>query len=66
MEVSSANDILSGCEVLHNFKEGDKCTVYQGRVIGHVAGFPEWYNIVYRDDPCVVYTYKLMEDRQGI
>ena len=62
MEVSSANDILSGCEVLHNFKEGDKCTVYQGRVIGHVASFPEWYNIVYRDDPCVVYTYKLMED----
>ena len=35
---------------------------YTGTVISQVPGFRDWYNVVYEDEPDIVYTYKLMED----
>ena len=34
---------------------------YLGRVISSVPGYPQWFNVIYCDDPAV-YVYKLAED----
>ena len=31
-------------------------------VISQVPGFPDWYNVVYIEEPDIVYTYKLTDD----
>ena len=53
---------LVGKSIDHQFIEDDQIVQYSGRVVSQVAGFPEWYNVVYENEPDVVYTYKLMED----
>ncbi len=43
-------------------RENGKNKLYKGRVISHMPGFPDWFNVVYNDEPGVVYSYKLSED----
>ncbi|KAL3867760.1 hypothetical protein ACJMK2_040610, partial [Sinanodonta woodiana] len=56
--------LLVGKKVIHTFNEGK----WPGRVLSVVAGFPEFYNIVYDCDlqenssPNAIYTYTLKED----
>jgi hypothetical protein len=51
---STSDPVLVGKSIDHQFIE-------DGQIV-QVAGFPEWYNVVYDNEPDVVYTYKLMED----
>jgi hypothetical protein len=59
--------LLVGKHIKHTFAE----SVYHGKVISQVPGFPAWLNVVYDDDDAVysyklvenaVYSYKLVED----
>ncbi len=58
---SSASS-LTGKAIEHRFIENGKNKLYKGRVISYVPGFPDWFNVVYNDEPGVVYSYKLSED----
>ena len=63
MSSSSASEpVLVGKSINHQFIEDGQIVLYSGRVVSQIAGFPDWYNVVYDDEPDVVYTYKLMED----
>ena len=54
---------LTGKAIKHQFEESNgKHKQYKGRVISQVPGFPDWFNVVYTNEPEVVYTYKLSED----
>ena len=53
---------LTGKVVKHRFEANGKQKIYKGRVISQVPGFPEWFNIVYTDEPDTIYSYKLSED----
>ena len=53
---------LVGKYVGHKFNEEEQIVTYNGRVVSTVPGFPEWFNIVYDNEPDVVYSFKLMED----
>ena len=55
-------DDLVGKSVVHRFLEDEQLVTYNGRVLSTVLGFPEWFNIVYDNEPNVVYTFKLQED----
>ena len=59
---TSADPILVGKRIQHKFSENKEIVAYTGTVVSQVPGFPEWYNVVYEDEPDIVYTYKLMED----
>ena len=59
----TSDSALVGKVVKHRFEESNgKHKFYKGKVISQVPGFPEWFNIVYSNEPDVVYTYKLSED----
>ena len=48
---------LADRNIEHNFKEADgSIKAYKGRVIAQVPGFSEWYNVVYTEEPGIVYT----------
>ena len=54
---------LSGKYIEHNFTEPDgTIKPYKGKVISQVPGFLDWYNVVYTEEPGIVYTFKLKED----
>ena len=53
---------LVGKYVGHKFSEEEQLVTYNGRVVSTVPGFPEWFNIVYDNEPDIVYSFKLMED----
>ena len=55
-------DDLVGKSVGHRFLEDEQLVTYNGRVLSTVPGFPEWFNIVYDNEPNVVYTFKLQDD----
>ena len=59
---STSEPVLVGKSIDHQFIEDGQTVQYTGRVVSQVSGFPEWYNVVYDNEPDVVYTYKLMED----
>ena len=59
---STSEPVLVGKSIDHQFIEDGQIVQYSGRVVSQVSGFPEWYNVVYDNEPDVVYTYKLMED----
>ena len=59
---STSDPVLVGKSIDHQFIEDGQIVQYSGRVVSQVSGFPEWYNVVYDNEPDVVYTYKLMED----
>lgn len=59
---SSASS-LTGKRIKHKFQESNgKFKNYKGHIISQVPGFPEWFNIVYDNEPNIVYTYNLTED----
>lgn len=62
----STSDItpsLADKDIEHKFKETDgTLKAYKGKVISQVPGFPEWYNVVYTEEPDIVYTFKLADD----
>ena len=58
---STSDPVLVGKSIDHQFIKDGQVVQYSGRVVSQVSGFPEWYNVVYKE-PDVVYTYKLMED----
>lgn len=54
---------LSGKCIEHNFSETDgSIKAYKGKVISEVPGFRDWYNVVYTEEPDIVYTFKLKDD----
>lgn len=53
---------LVGKVVKHRFEENGRHKFYKGRVVSQVPGFPEWFNIVYSNEPDIIYSYKLTED----
>ena len=59
---STSEPVLVGKSIDHRFIEDGQTVQYSGRVVSQVSGFPEWYSVVYDNEPDVVYTYKLMED----
>ena len=59
---SPGDPILVGKQVQHRFSENKEIVLYTGTVVSQVPGFQDWYNIVYDDEPDIVYSYKLMED----
>ena len=60
--VDSVIPLLVGKRIEQRFLQNDMPMTYYGRVISQVPGFPEWYNVVYDDEPETVFTYKLSED----
>ena len=54
--------VLVGKQIEHRFTENKRLMVYNGTVVSQVPGFSEWYNLVYDNEPEIVYTYKLLED----
>ena len=52
----------TGKIVKHRFEDNNGKKFFKGRVISQVPGFAEWFNIVYNDEPGIVYTYKLSDD----
>ena len=59
----SCDDSLADKSIQHNFKESDGTVkAYEGKVISQVPGFADWYNVVYTEEPDVVYTFKLADD----
>ena len=59
---TTGDPILVGKQVQHRFSENKEIVLYTGTVVSQVPGFQDWYNIVYDDEPDIVYSYKLMED----
>ena len=55
-------DFLTHKRVSHCFSEEGKDVHYTGTVVSQVPGFSTWYNIVYDNEPDIVYTYQLLED----
>ena len=51
-----------GRRIDHQFTEDNQLVTYSGKVISTVPGFPEWFNVVYDNEPDVVYSFKLIED----
>lgn len=63
---NSSSLSLTGKRIKHRFEvEGGKKKFFHGNVISQVPGFPEWFNVVYNDEPGIVYSYKLSEDLQN-
>ncbi len=59
----TSDSALVGKAIKHRFQESNgKHKFYKGKVISQVPGFPEWFNLVYTNEPGVVYSYKLSED----
>lgn len=59
----SGSDIhLVGRRIDHRFTEDEQLVTYSGKVISTVPGFPEWFNVVYDNEPGIVYSFKLLED----
>lgn len=60
---SFSDDSLAEKSIQHNFKDSDGTVrAYEGRVISQVPGFEGWYNVVYTEEPGIVYTFKLTDD----
>ena len=53
---------LVGKRIDHQFTEDERLVTYSGKVVSTVPGFPEWFNVVYDNEPDVVYSFKLLED----
>ena len=53
---------LVGAQIDHQFTEDDQLVVYSGKVVSQVPGFPDWFNVVYDNEPDTIYTYRLLED----
>ena len=53
---------LVGRRIDHRFTEDEQLVTYSGKVVSTVPGFPEWFNVVYDNEPDVVYSFKLLED----
>ena len=51
---------LNGKKIKHQFQH--KFEKYNGQIISQVPGFPEWFNVVYENEPDIVYSYNLTED----
>ena len=51
-----------GKRIDHQFTEDERLVTYSGEVVSTVPGFPEWFNVVYDNEPDVVYSFKLLED----
>ena len=65
MPTSSGTTTLADRDIEHNF-EADGCIkAYKGKVIAQVPGFSEWYNVVYTEEPGIVYTFKLVDDLEN-
>ncbi len=62
-ENKSPASSLTGKSIKHRFEvDGGKKKFFKGRVISQVPGFPDWFNVVYIEEPGIVYSYKLSED----
>ena len=65
-EIELSVSSLTGKTIDHRFKENDgKFNSYRGKIISQVPGFPEWFNVVYNNEPDVVYSYNLTEDMRS-
>ena len=53
---------LVGKVINHRFEENGTEKFYKGKVISQVPGFPQWFNVVYNNEPDIIYSYKLTED----
>ena len=51
-----------GKRIDYQFTEDERLVTYSGKVVSTVPGFPEWFNVVYDNEPDVVYSFKLLED----
>ena len=51
---SSVN--LVGKHTDHQFTEDEQLVTYSGKVVSTVLGFPEWFNVVYDNEPDVIYS----------
>ena len=61
--ISEKERFLVGEAVKPKFKSpGEDFKWYDGKIVSHVPGFHEWYNIVYDEEPDTVYTFKWFED----
>ena len=62
-EIESSPSSWAGKMINHRFKESNgKYKCYKGKIISQVPGFPEWFNVVYDNEPDIVYSYNLTED----
>lgn len=61
VEATPASSLI-GRAIRHKFESNGKNKFYKGRVITQVPGFPEWFNVVYNNEPEIVYSYRLSED----
>ena len=53
---------LAGRKINHRFSEDGMLVIYSGQVLSQVPGFPNWFNVVYDNEPDVVYTFNLKDD----
>ena len=49
---SSVNQV--GKHIDHQFTEDEQLVTYSGKVVSTVPGFPEWFNVVYDNEPDVI------------
>lgn len=62
-QIETITSSLTGKSIKHRFEvDGGKQKFFKGRVISQVPGFPDWFNVVYVEEPGIVYSYKLSED----
>ncbi len=62
-EMDTPASSLTGKVIKHKFVESNgEYKFYKGRVISQVSGFPGWFNVVYTNEPGIVYSYQLSED----
>ena len=62
-EIQAEASSLVGKAITHRFQDAKgKLTLFKGRVISQVPGFPEWFNMCYDKEPGIVYSFNLTED----
>ena len=64
-KIAATDFKLVGKRIDQQFNEGGKLITYSGVVVSQVPGFIEWYNVVYDDEPETVFTYKLLDMKNG-
>ncbi len=60
-----APHFIIGKRVSHLFKQDGKDVWYEGRVVSTVPGYSQWFNIVYEEEPGIVYTWQLLKDLEN-
>ena len=53
---------MIGKKILHTFELEGIRAPYNGKILGSLPGYPNWYNVVYEEDKEVVYVYDLNTD----